>query len=370
MSEPESKPEGDRAMSVRRLVGPVAAATAVIVIAGVALLIGNARGGSAASAASASKHAPASTKTAKVTKRDLAETQDVSGTLGYGDAREVAFGGRGTITALPRIGTVIDRGGQLGEVDGRPVALLFGDRPMWRDLGPGASDGPDVAQVEANLVALGHGTHAALGENNTWSDATTDAVKHWQHATGRAETGVVAMGDVVFQPGAVRIAEHAASVGANAGGPALKVTGVARQITIDVPAAYQSLVKVDQDVQVGFPDASKAAAKITSVGTVARAAQQGQDPTIPVVATLTDQTVGAGLDQAPVTVHLVTNQASGVLAVPVGALLALTEGGYAVEKVNGPGTTTLVGVQTGTFADGWVQVTGNVREGDEVVTAA
>jgi hypothetical protein len=354
---------------MRRLVGPVAAATVVVVVAGVALLIGNARGGPAANAASAGKHAPPATKTAKVTKRDLAETQDVSGTLGYGDTRDVAFGGRGTITALPAVGTVVDRGGQLGEVDGKPIALFFGDRPMWRDLGPGVTDGADVAQLEANLVALGHGTHAALGENYTWTDATTDAVKHWQHATGRAETGVVALGDVVFQTGAVRIAQHAANVGANAGGPALKVTGTARQITIDVPAAYQSLVKVDQAVQVSLPDESKAAAKITSVGTVAQAAQQGQDPTIPVVATLTDQTVGAGLDQAPVTVHLVTNQATGVLAVPVGALLALTEGGYAVETVTGPGTTKLVGVQLGTFADGWVQVTGNVHEGDQVVTA-
>ncbi|MCU1427655.1 MAG: peptidoglycan-binding protein, partial [Actinomycetia bacterium] len=84
---------------------------------------------------------------------------------------------------------------------------------------------------------------------------------------------------------------------------------------------------------------------------------------------LTDEKAGVGLDAAPVTVKLTTKQASAVLAVPVGALLALAEGGYAVEKTTGVTTTTLVGVQTGVFAGGWVQVTGRLHEGDRVVTA-
>jgi hypothetical protein len=108
---------------------------------------------------------------------------------------------------------------------------------------------------------------------------------------------------------------------------------------------------------------------IASVGTVAAAGQQGANPTIPVTVTLDDQTVGTGLDAAPVTVKVTTKQAAGVLAVPVSALLALAEGGYAVERVTGVTTTTLVGVQTGVFAGGWVQVTGDVHEGDQVVTA-
>ena len=36
---------------------------------------------------------------------------------------------------------------------------------------------------------------------------------------------------------------------------------------------------------------------------------------------------------APVTVRLVRSSAQGVLAVPVSALLALAEGGYALERV-------------------------------------
>jgi hypothetical protein len=124
-------------------------------------------------------------------------------------------------------------------------------------------------------------------------------------------------------------------------------------------------------VQVELPDGSRTQAKVTSVGSVATAGQNGSSPTIALVVTLDDQKAGPGLDQAPVTVHIVTSQATGVLAVPVGALLALSEGGYAVEKVDrssGTGTR-LVAVKLGTFADGWVQVTGSLNEGDKVVTA-
>ena len=56
-----------------------------------------------------------------------------------------------------------------------------------------------------------------------------------------------------------------------------------------------------------------------------------------------------------------------MLAVPVEALLALAEGGYAVELAHDDGTTSLVAVELGAFADGWVEVTGDVAEGDEVV---
>ena len=45
-----------------------------------------------------------------------------------------------------------------------------------------------------------------------------------------------------------------------------------------------------------------------------------------------------------------------VLAVPVNALVALLEGGYAVERVADDGTSTLVGVELGIFQDGWVEV--------------
>jgi multidrug efflux pump subunit AcrA (membrane-fusion protein) len=66
---------------------------------------------------------------------------------------------------------------------------------------------------------------------------------------------------------------------------------------------------------------------------------------------------GGNLDQAPVTVNIVTAQAHGVLAVPISALVALAGGGYAVEVVHGSARS-LVAVQTGLFSDTLVQVSG------------
>ncbi len=76
------------------------------------------------------------------------------------------------------------------------------------------------------------------------------------------------------------------------------------------------------------------------------------------------------LTSAPVKVVVTTSTAEAVLAVPIAALLALSEGGYAVERVEGD-SSKLVGVETGVFADGLVEVrpAGGVAlaEGDRVV---
>jgi hypothetical protein len=57
----------------------------------------------------------------------------------------------------------------------------------------------------------------------------------------------------------------------------------------------------------------------------------------------------------------------GVLAVPVGALLALSEGGYAVQLPGGR----LIAVRTGMFAKGLVEVSGTgVAAGTKVVTTS
>ena len=85
---------------------------------------------------------------------------------------------------------------------------------------------------------------------------------------------------------------------------------------------------------------------------------------------LADESLAAGIDEAPVDVDVASSTAEAVLAVPVEALLALAEGGYAVEVVasdGGEGSTRLVAVEVGTFADGLVEVTGDVAPGDVVV---
>jgi hypothetical protein len=318
----------------------------------------------------------AATATAEVTTRDLEDRTDLNGTLGYGDTHQLALEAQGTLTWLPAEGTVIDRGQTVAEVDDKPIPLLLGDRPLWRELGPDVDDGRDVELVESNLVALGIVSADDLTVDQEWTSATTEAVEDWQESLGLEETGRLRPSDVVVQPAAVRVTDQVAEPGGPASGPALTVGGTTRQVTVDLDATRQQMVQVGQKVEVELPDGSRTNGTVSAVGTVAETPtdDSGQDrpdatPTVDLTVTLDDPAAAGTLDQAPVKVWVVTSAATGVLAVPVDALLALAEGGYAVERVV-PGGTELVAVEIGAFADGWVQVTGNLADGDEVVVPA
>jgi len=68
---------------------------------------------------------------------------------------------------LPAVGAVVRRGQALYAVDGKPgLAVRLGDR--LRAFVAGMSPGRDVAELNANLRALGFG--APVGD--TFSDAT------------------------------------------------------------------------------------------------------------------------------------------------------------------------------------------------------
>jgi len=314
------------------------------------------------------------TTTAEVTVRDLEERTELDGTLGYGDTSQLALSAQGTVTWLPPEGSVVDRGQAVAEVDDRVVPLLFGDRPLWRELGSGVEDGPDVELVEANLVALGVVTADELTVDQEWTSATTDALEEWQDAVGLDDTGRLAPGAVAVQPGALRVTSHVAELGGQAGGPILEVAGTTRQVTVDLEATRQGMVSVGLPVDVELPDGTTVTGTVAAVGTVAETPEGAEDnpnadqtPTIEVTISLDDPAAAGALDQAPVTVSVVTSAAQGVTAVPVDALLALSEGGYAVERPVAGGGTELVSVEIGAFADGWVQVTGDLAEGDDVV---
>ena len=78
---------------------------------------------------------------------------------------------------------------------------------------------------------------------------------------------------------------------------------------------------------------------------------------MPITVRLVNPGAAGHLDQAPVSVNIVSAQARDVLAVPISALVALAGGGYAVE-VSGGGTVHLIAVQTGLFSQTLVQVSG------------
>ena len=330
-------------------------------------------GGPPAGAADGSTSAtpPSATKTAKVARRDLVQTEQVDGRLGYGPARTIGGGPDGVVTALPAEGSVIDRGGTLWEVDGAPgPALLFGDKPMWRNLSSGVDKGEDVRQLEENLVALGFADPAVLTVDDKYTGATATAVKKWQKARGVEQTGRVATTDVVFSSSAVRVSALEVAVGDRGGAAAiLEVTGSEQIVTVKLDTSKASVAKQDDPVTIKLTDGRTIDGTVRSVGRVVHSDTSGNQTSnyLDVVVALADGQ-SAGLDDAPVTVNFTRASATGVLAVPVRALLALAEGGYAVERVTGA-TTELVPVTLGAFADGYVQITGNVADGDTVVVA-
>jgi peptidoglycan hydrolase-like protein with peptidoglycan-binding domain len=311
-------------------------------------------------------------KTAKVATRDLVQTEQVDGRLGYGDTHTIGGGPDGVITALPVEGTVVDRGGTLWEVNGAPgPALLFGDRPMWRRLSSGVDKGEDVRQLEDNLVALGFADSAVMTVDDKYASATTAAVKRWQKSRGLEQTGIVAPTDVIFAAGPVRVATLKAAIGDKAGGstPVFEWTGAEQIVTIQLDTGKASVAKKDDAVTVDLGDDRTINGTVRSVGTVVHTdTNNGSTSNFidVVVALVGGQAVG--LDDAPVTVNFTKSAAKGVLAVPVRALLALAEGGYALERVTATGTE-LVPVKLGAYAEGYVQVTGTIAAGDTVVVA-
>jgi multidrug efflux pump subunit AcrA (membrane-fusion protein) len=320
--------------------------------------------------------APAApTSTATVARQNLNGQTKVTGTLGYAGSAAVQSPLQGRITWLPTAGQVIRRGGTLLSVDNQPVQLFYGTLPPWRDLAKGVDDGPDVKQLEQNLVALGYDPDHDITVDDHYTAATAAAVKRWQKARGLDQTGkFTTTMPAVFLPWAVRVNTLSGSVGGQAapGQPAYTVTSNRHQVTVNLDVSQQSYVHPGDRVEVVLPDGRHAKGRISQVGRVAVTSGSGQDQTttIPVTVALDDPNAGGRLDQAPVDVYVTTESRKGVLAVPVGALLALQEGGYAVETVDAAGQHHLVGVRLGIFSGGMVEVTGaGLRPGMRVVTA-
>jgi peptidoglycan hydrolase-like protein with peptidoglycan-binding domain len=359
---------------VARRTGPLAAGLAILLVAGGTgwRLTRRAQGQAAAGPG-------VPTATATVVRTDLATTTQVSGVLGYAGSYQVIAQGRGgTVTTLPQPGQVITRGQPVYEVDGRPVRLLYGPRPSWRPLAVGVTAGPDVRELEENLVALGYASSASLAPDDRYTAATDTAVRRWQRATGQPVTGQVDVGAVTFQPGPIRVGTITAHPGAPAepGSPVLTATSTTVVVSVPVPAAQSYLVHVGDAVTVTLPAGETTAGRVESVSTVATGTDASPGPqersngpiqaTVPAIVALTAPDAAANLDQAPVTVNVTSRSVRGVLAVPVTALVALAGGGYGVYLRDG-GERRLVPVTPGLFANTLVEVQGDaLHEGDTV----
>ncbi len=102
----------------------------------------------------------------------------------------------------------------LYRVNESPVVLLHGSTPAYRTLSAGAT-GPDVAELNADLVALGYATRAELSPDVRLLRAGHHtAVEKLQAALGVTQTGTLTLGQAVFEPTAVRVTTVSAQPGA------------------------------------------------------------------------------------------------------------------------------------------------------------
>jgi hypothetical protein len=314
-------------------------------------------------------------------------------------------------TWLPTVGEVIRQDQRAYAVSGVPVPLLYGPVAAYRAFYPGMSRGADVGELTRDLIRLGFGD--GLARSDYYSSATAAAVERWQRARGLPATGKILLGEVVFEPGPIRVTSVTPSVGASTGGgggasggagggggggTVLTASGTTAVVTLDLDVTQEYLVRPGDAVSVVLPSGtSTVGGRVTSVGNVATCpggtgtgngasssgGTGGQSPcsaagsnggagsnssaTVTVTITLDHALRGAGLDQAPVNVNITQQRADHVLAVPVTALLALRGGGYGVDVVTGHGALRLTGVSTGLYTSSLVQVSGaGIRAGTRV----
>jgi hypothetical protein len=372
-----------------------AAVIAVVAAVGVAVTSG------ARPAAAAGQPAPANT--AQVQRRTLTAMISQPGVMTYraqadGSPYSVINQTQGTYTALPAAGQVIAQGHVLYRVNDNPVVMLHGSTPAYRTLAAGMT-GPDVAELNADLVALRYLTSAQLDPRSAFfGSATTAAVEKLQATLGVIRTGTLALGQAVFEPAAVRVTSVSAELGGRAqpGATVLQGTSTTRQVQLAVDASQQTGLSVRDKVTITLPNNRSISGVVSSVGAVATCASSsgsgsggsgsgspaatGTDacsgsstPTITVGVTPSDPAATGTWDQAPVQVGITTASVRGALVVPVTALLAQSSGGYAVQVVSADQTNHLVEVSLGLFddADGLVAVTGSgLAPGQKVVVPA
>ncbi|MBK3563355.1 hypothetical protein [Streptomyces sp. MBT62] len=358
--------------------------------------------------------------TATVTKTDLSDDQTLSGTLGYSKATPLKGAKSGLVTWLPAPGTTVSRGRTLYKVDNVPVPVFYGGTPLYRTLNARGTTGPDVRVVADNLKKLGYdigvqpgaGTWVTQHRADTGTPDESDsagapsssvapsptptpaptattvkvkegdgvltaeliaAIRRWQAHVGMPATGVLGIGDVTVQSGEVRVGAVQAQNGDDATGTLMTVSSTVKKVSVPVDATQVGTMSRGDRVTVTLPDNSTVKGTIDVVGSAA-ATDNSQGDTggsAPAQLTVTVSVPDTGavrkLTSAPVQVAFTSESHKGVLAVPVGALLALSEGGYAVQLPDGR----LLAVKTGMFAKGLVEISGaGVTAGLKVETTS
>lgn len=332
-----------------------------------------------------------------VEERVLSTRVVTRGTAQFGSPRNLTItpsslkSGSRVITDLPRPGDRVGSGDVLATISGRPVFVLEGRIPSYRDLGPGMT-GADVRQLERSLRGLGlrpgrvdgrfdAATGSALSRlyrRHRYAPLVADATDLAESRP--AEAGMVSgasaqpgvqlpSDEVVFVPsGPLRVSELPSPVGAEADGPLARVTDSDVVVEGQLPVEQAGRVREGARVLVDEPTLG-----IDATGRVAavagRAGTKGADGFHVwfqvAVAKPPPELVGSSVR---LTVPIRSTR-TAQLTVPVTAVSIGPDGGSRVERWR-DGAVEVLPVTTGLSADGYVSVTpedGTLEVGDEVV---
>lgn len=339
----------------------------VVLLAGTGFVVWSLTGGEPVEA---TEETTGPVATTDVVRETITDTRSFDGALGHGEPSTVTAAAQGVVTRIAESGTAVKRGTELYRVDEQPVTVMYGDIPMYRDLERGDS-GVDVEQLIDNLTAMGYADCEAV-DKITW--CVEVAVEDWQEELGVEETGVVAQADVVFLPTGYQIDSVHIEPGdvTSPGMPVVDLAGADQVASLEVDVRDRDLLSVGTEVAVQLPGGVEVDGTVTFSQVVPNpeAADAGVDDTITKVEVTLSEPVDEALLGAPADVMIDIGERVDVLTVPVNALLALSEGGHGLEVVADDGTLSIIPVETGLFAQGRVEVSGDGIEEGTVVGVA
>lgn len=310
-------------------------------------------------------------------------------------------------TAIPHAaGTHVGPGTVVLEVSGRPVFLLPGDLPAYRDLGPGMS-GPDVTQLQEALSQAGYpvtadGTYGAatasavarLYNEHHYAPTTSAMASHAKGAQPAPALATFPAAEVAFAP-AREVTIQAVNIARGDVVVPNAVVLAAGTIRIDVALRPQDagLIRPGTPAQIYSEVLNQRLAGSVETMTTHPPGLAPDPGSAGSVGTATGQTSGASgaaagtryavispgssaqdLVGQDVRVSLFSAHSAGkVLAVPVSAVVSTSSGNTSL-IVDSAGTERTVPISTGIVADGYVQVTevggAAIKPGDQVVVGS
>jgi peptidoglycan hydrolase-like protein with peptidoglycan-binding domain len=378
----------------RRLVLVVIGA---VVVSSVVTWIANEQIRSPAEVAARAAAPPPTPILVPVEERVLATRIVTRGTAHFGSPRQLSVvpsrlkTGPAVVTSLPSTGSSVREGDVLLTISGRPVFVLRGKAPSYRDLGPGIR-GRDVRQLERALQRLGlrpgrvdglydSSTEAAVavlyrrrGHRATVAREAALAASRPREADlvpgSRASAGVQLPADeVVFVPTTpLRVTELVTSVGARPAGGLVTVTG--SEVVIDGTVRVEQADQVREGAKVQIDEPALGINANGRVSGVAGRPGTGDADQFHVAFEVAVDDPPAALVGTSVRLTIpVESTRKSRLTVPVSAVSLGPDGGSRVQRQVAEGFEFLP-VRTGLSADGFVTVTpieGQLADGDMVI---